>query len=110
MKRMNPFALAGLVLILPSSALVCFGLLDLTLPGILLHPILVVGGLLTAFGLNLFSIAQVATDRGPDGVAAVTLRIGLKPANLAVCLLSSLLMAFIAAYLFVENFQPRLLE
>ena len=111
MKRMNRFAVLGLLFVLPSCILVGSGLLGLNVPGMLVNPVFVLGGLLAALGLNLFSILRVGTDHGPDGaVAAVTVRIGVMPANIAIALLSTFLLACIAAYLFVENFQPRLMD
>ena len=104
----NRLALVGVVFLLPAGVLVSSGVLGLSVPSVVIHPLLVMGGLLIALLLNSVSVFRVQTERGPnDGVAAVTLRIANQRFNLAVLAMSVLLLAVIFAYLFVENFQPR---
>jgi hypothetical protein len=71
----------------------------------------VVGGLIGALGLNALSILRVRLERGVDGAAeALDLRFELAVGSLAIILFSTLLLGCIAAYVFVENFQPRVIN
>src|SRR5262249_9012488 len=98
----------GVVFLLPASVLVSSGVLGFTVPSVVIHPLLVMGGLLIALLLNSLSVLRVQTEREQnDGVSAVTLRIANQRFNLAVLAMSVLLLAMIFAYLFVENFRLR---
>jgi hypothetical protein len=71
----------------------------------------VMGGLLAAVLINLLPIIRVQLEHAQDGaLAAVTVRIGTKAINLAILAICALLLATIMAYLFIENFQPRLIQ
>lgn len=103
-------AVLGLLLVLPALILVSTGLLDLQveLPGTLIHPVLVMGSILVAFAVNAFPLFRVRP--GVDGdalVGTMSLRLRGTSLNLAAVGLSTLLLAVIVVYLFVENFQPR---
>jgi len=108
MRYSSSFAVAGFTLLLPSCVLVSSGLLGFHVAPGVIHPVAVMGGLLTALALNVLSVLQVRGEREQQGhVAAVTVRIANKGLNLAVIAMSILLLATILGYLFVENFQPR---
>jgi hypothetical protein len=108
MKNNNRLAAASLVLLVPSTILVCCSILGFNVPKVLSSPLLVMGGLLVALLTNLLTILRLQAERDPSGhLAALTLRIGLKSLNLAVIGLTSLLLGTILAYAFVENLQPR---
>ncbi|HEX8899547.1 MAG TPA: hypothetical protein VF751_12675 [Chthoniobacterales bacterium] len=93
---------------LPALALCLSSLLKFHVPLPLIHPALVIGGLLAALVLSLVPIAGVHA-RLEDGALISDLAIKLKGSlpNLGVALLSLGLLGLIALYLFVENFQPR---
>ncbi len=60
------------------------------------------------FALNALPVLRVRFDHAPGSlVGTVSLRLRGSALNLMALSLSGLLMATIAAYLFVENFQPR---
>jgi cobalamin biosynthesis protein CobD/CbiB len=103
-------ATVGFVLLLPALILVSTGLLDsdVRLPAALVHPVVVMGGLLLTFMLNAWSVARVGI-RKDDGsvVGTMSVRVRGSMMNLAAIGVSCLLVAIITAYLFVENFQPR---
>jgi len=101
-------AALGLFLTVPALTLCISGLLKFNVPLPLIHPVLVVGGLLSALLLSLFPIAA-AHARIENGALISDLSIRLKGSlpNLGVALLSLGLLGLIALYLFVENFQPR---
>jgi hypothetical protein len=111
MKHSHRSAALGLLLLLPASILISAGVLEFNVPGFVVHPVAVMGGLLGALVVNLLAIVRVRAERQQDGgIAAVTVRIGTKAANLAVVAICALLLATILGYLFVENYQPRLIE
>ena len=101
-------AILGLVLLLPALVLVSTGFLDLERPDVLVHPVLVMGGLLLAFALNALPVLRVRFGYA-DGalVGSMSLRLRGTVLNLTALSLSCLLLATITLYLFVENFQPR---
>jgi hypothetical protein len=110
MSRHPRLAALGLCLMVPALTLCIPSLLKIAvpIPSPLIHPVLVVGGLLAALILNLVPIAAVRA-RVENGALISDLSIRLKGslANLGVALLSLGLLGMIALYLFVENFQPR---
>jgi len=101
-------ALLGLLLLLPALTLVSTGLLHLERPDALVHPVLVVGGLLLAFALNALPVFRVRFGF-EDGAVVGTMALRLRGTllNLTTLTLGCLLLATVAVYLFVENFQPR---
>jgi hypothetical protein len=70
--------------------------------------VLVMGGMLLAFTLNAMSVLRirVGQDEGTL-VGTISVRGRGSAMNLTALMLSCLLFTTIAAYLFVENFQPR---
>jgi hypothetical protein len=96
------------VLLLPALVLVASGLLGFERPDALVHPTLVLGGLLLAVTLNALLVFRVRLGHEEGGVVgSVFLRVRGAVLNLTALGLSCLLLAAIAAYLVVENFQPR---
>jgi hypothetical protein len=85
MRNQKRLAAIGVFLILPALVLCLSGLLKFDVPYSLIHPALVIGGLVGALALKL---------RG-------------SLINLCVASLSLALLGVIALYVFVENFQPR---
>jgi hypothetical protein len=108
MKNSNRLAVVGLLLLAPASILISSGLLRIDVPRVLINPVTVMGGLLGALVLNLLAILRVQAERETGGgIAAFTVRIGVKASNLAVVAICALLLATVFGYAFVENFQPR---
>jgi hypothetical protein len=108
MTRQIQTALAGVVLLLPALILVTSGVLGLNAPGAVVHPALVMGGLVLACLLNALSVFRVAVrHEGDDLLATVAVRVRGTALNLMALTAVGALFAIIAAYLFVENFQPR---
>ena len=108
MKNNNRSAVIGLACLLPAALLITSGVFDFRVPGTLVHPVAVMGGLLAAVVANLSSILRVRTERGQDGgIAAFTIRIGNKAAPMTVILVCAVLLTVISGYLLVENFRPR---
>jgi len=108
MKNSKYLAIIGMVLVLPAAILVSSGIFRFSPPQTLISPFIVMAGLLSALVLNLLTTLRVGSERDQSGhVAAVTVRIGVKPLNLAIVAIGSLLSAVIFGYLIVENFQPR---
>lgn len=112
----------GLAALLPALLIVVPGLLQsllgITAPndaldyflkqyqylGLVIHPVLVLGGLLLAGMLNLPPALELHWQRQPEGLAGM---LTLKPGFLhwALVLASLLLLTVILGYAFVENFQ-----
>jgi hypothetical protein len=108
MSRDVRMALLGFVLLLPGLVLVSSGLLGLEPVGILVHPVLVMGGLLLAFALNAILLFRVRFGQEEDAlIGTVSLRLRGTALNLTALGLSCLLLATVTVYVFVENFQPR---
>jgi hypothetical protein len=107
MNNRQRFAVLGLVLVLPAFLAVASGLLQFSVPGALISPVLVLPGLVGAFLVSAIGILRVGRERElSGGLAAITIRIEARLLNLAVAALSLLLTAILAGYLFVENFHP----
>jgi hypothetical protein len=103
----------GLLLSLPALALVGGGLLQSATgrefypPEALLHPAVVLGGLLAAFALNALPTLRLAREQDAEAVV-LRLEIRRRAANLAVLALSAGLLAVLLLYGFAENFALRL--
>lgn len=110
MNRDHRVAVLGLLLLVPALLVISTGLLglDLKLPSALVHPVPLMGGLLVAFALNVLHIlrARFGYEEGAI-VGTVSFRLRGAGLNLTALGLSSVLLATIVVYLFVENFQPR---
>jgi hypothetical protein len=108
MNRDVRVAVLGFALLVPAFVLVSTGLFHLERPDALVHPILVMGGLLLALGLNALPVFRVrfAHEEGTL-LGTVSLRLRGTGLNLVALSLSCLFLATIMVYLLVENFQPR---
>ena len=95
-------ALASGILIFPALLLCLSGLLQLSASNVLIHPVLVLGGLILAIGLNMMPVLKAQMDEG--NVVSVV-RIKGRLLNLSLLGLSLLLLATIMVYGFVENFR-----
>ena len=100
--RPNRLALASGILIFPALLLCLSGLLQLSASNVLIHPVLVLGGLMLAIGLNTMPVLKAQIDNG--NVVSVV-RIKGRLLNLSLLVLSLLLLATIMAYGFIENFR-----
>jgi hypothetical protein len=108
MTRELRVALVGLVLLTPAILLVGSGVLGLERPDALVHPVLVMGGVLGAVVLNALSVLRVHVEYEQGAlVGTMSLRMRGAAINLVALGLSGLLLASIVLYLFLENFQPR---
>ena len=108
MSRDVRVAVLGLVLLLPALVLVSSGLLGLERPDALVHPVLVMGGLLLALALNALPVFRVRFGHEEGAlVGTVSLRLRGAVLNLTALSLGCFLFATLTAYLFVENFRPR---
>ena len=100
----------SLLLVLPAFVLVAGGLSGQEVPTLVVHPVLVMGGLLGALALSLLSVLQVRMDSQPDQlVTTLSLRLRGAGLNLVAFFVASALLATIAVYMFLENYQPRAL-
>jgi hypothetical protein len=108
MRNQKRLAAAGLLLTLPALAVSLSGIFKFSVPLSLIHPALVIGGLLGALALNLFPIASAHTHlENGNLVGALSIKLRGTLINLGVAFLSLALLGLIALYVFVENFQPR---
>lgn len=105
----------GFVLTIPALILVFGGILQsgFGVPQVneavnydlfIFNPIILMGGLGLAFGLNLISVMRV-TFQVQDGSLVSTIKIQGKPLNLSLVVFIALLCTTIFLYLLVENFQ-----
>lgn len=72
----------------------------------LVSPVAFLGGLLLALALNGYSIVRLGVGR-EDGAIVGTARLEMKPANVAVAVVSLLLLGTLVGYVFLENFAYR---
>ncbi len=110
MERRNMLAVIGFVGIIPALLICLSGLsgLNLNLPQILIHPLVILGGLALALAINALPITHLNAHLEDNNfVGSVTVRLKGSLMNFGVIVLSLALLATIAVYLFVENFQPR---
>jgi len=109
MNRERRFGLLGFLLLLPALILVSTGMLEVEVPGALVHPVLVMGGIALALALNALPVLRLRFAP-EEGALIGTLRLRGTGLNLGALILGGLLLAVITAYLLVENYQPRVLE
>jgi len=115
-------AIAGFILSFPALLIVSAGLLEMGLGlrqinntldelllnfpalNVIIHPVVVVGGLILSIGLNVIPVFRLRMQAQAGAlVAAITAQ--LKASNIAAALLSAFLFAAIACYAFGENFR-----
>lgn len=110
MESRSKSAVAGTVLLLPALMVVSFGLLQIhfNAHALWVHPVLVMGGLFVALLLNAGAVLRFAVARDQEGlVGTFAVRVRGGGVHLAIFTIGLVLLAALAAYLFVENFQPR---
>lgn len=108
LSKQTQTAVAGLVLLIPAITLVSFGLSGLEPPAPLVHPALVLGGILIAITLNALSVLRFRVSQDGDNLmSTVSVRVRGSVTNLIALTVGSLLVVTIATYMFVESFQPR---
>ena len=101
-------AIMGFFLLLPAFVLCLSGLLGLEPPAALIHPVLVMGGLVLAFGLNALAVLQIRFGHSEGTlVARISIRMRGTVLNLTAFALCCVLFATVTVYLFLENFRPR---
>jgi len=99
----------GGVALLPALLLVSAGLADRNLPRVLSHPVVIMGGLFIALLTSLLVATRWELRQESEGLR-ISCTIRRRVANLVVLAIGLSLLAIITAYLFLENFQPRILE
>lgn len=72
----------------------------------LISPVVFLGGLVTALALNGYSIVRFGVGREDDAIVG-TARLEMKLANVAVAVVSILLLGTLVGYVFLENFAYR---
>ena len=72
----------------------------------MVSPVVFLGGLGLALVLNTYAVLRVNLSR-EDGTIVSTVRVEMKLANIAVVVVSSLLLGTLVGYLFLENFAHR---
>jgi hypothetical protein len=108
MQNQKRLAVMGVFLIIPALAVCLSGLLKFNVPYGLIHPALVIGGLIGALAISLFSIASAHTHlENGNLVGALSIKLRGSMINLCVASVSLALLGVIALYVFLENFQPR---
>ena len=121
-KKYHNLAIVGFVLDIPGSIIVSAGLLQVGLGlrqvsdfldalfakfpalNILIHPVVVIGGLVLAIGLNMIPIFQIKLQPQQDGLVTV-ITTQWRIFNIAILALSLFLFSALLLYAFVENFQ-----
>ena len=113
MDRSNKLALAGAILVIPALLLVFGGVLQsgfgitrvndaLNFDLFLFHPVVIMGGLLLAFALNLLPVVRLSYQ---EGVIISTVTVKDRLLNVGLIGGIGLMGAIIFLYLLAENFQ-----
>lgn len=117
-KKYNWFAIFGLLTSIPALIIVGIGMLSviglgalaetfshyITPQSLILHPVLVLGGLLVSIGLNIFPIFKIRFE--PQVGALVTMiTTRFRIANMFASTVSLFLLCAILLYAFGENFR-----
>lgn len=106
LRRAGVLTAVGFIGLLPAVVLVAAGVTDRQVPSALVHPVLVLSGLVASFGASFVAVTHWETGKRPDQYR-ITCTIRKRPADLFVLVASLVLLAIIVGYLFVENYQPR---
>jgi hypothetical protein len=72
----------------------------------LISPVAFLGGLSLALAVNLYAVLRLNVAR-EDGAFVSTMRLEIKLANIAVVVVSALLLGTLVGYFFLENFAYR---
>ena len=108
MEKRSVLAFVGFVVTVPALLICLLGPLGLEPPALLSHPAVILGGLALALAMNTLPVAQInARIKDHKFVGSITIDLKGSLMNFAVIGLSLVLLATIAVYLFVENFQRR---
>ena len=99
----------GGVALLPALLLVSAGLADRNVPRFLSHPVVIMGGLFVALLTSVLVATRWELRQETEGLR-ISCTIRRRVANLVVLVIGLSLLAIITGYLFLENFQPRILE
>lgn len=108
MQRETVLTGVGAVGLVPALLLVGGGVSGLGSPPVVDTPILVMGGLFVAIVVGLVTGTRWEIRREPDAIG-FSCMVRNRVASLAVLVLAVGLLGAITIYLFLENFQPRLL-
>jgi hypothetical protein len=100
--RSSKVAVVSAIFIVPAMLLCLSPLLQLSAANVVIHPVLVLGGLALAIGLNMMRVLSAQIDKG-NIVGLV--RIKGRLLNLSVLGLSLVLLVMIMVYGFIENFR-----
>jgi hypothetical protein len=106
LRRAGILTAAGAVGLVPALILVVTGILGVRRPDVVVHPVLVMGGLAAALGSSFVAVTHWEVSYEP-GAFRVTCLIRKRTADLAILAAGAVLLAIVVGYLFMENFQPR---
>ena len=106
LRRAGILTALGVLGMLPALLLVAAGLTGQRPPHLLVHPILVLGGLAASFAASFVAVTHwELNNRSAELRFEVWIR--KRPLDLAIMFTSVGLLAIILVYSFLENYQPR---
>lgn len=98
-------AVIGVMALIPSVALIAFGVFGMVVPRMVTHPIVVLGGVALALLINVGASIRWRMEANPDGVAMeCDVRLRYRGLNRSVIIAGGSIAAVILMYLMVENF------
>jgi len=103
-KRLLRLAPLGALLVIPAVLVPASGLLGLGPSSPILHPVVVLGGLLLALVLNAMAVLRLHFQQDDAGFLG-SVRVLARWPNLAVVVITSVLAAGLLGYGFLENFR-----
>jgi hypothetical protein len=103
-KRLLWLAPLGALLSIPAVLVPAAGLLDIDPSSPILHPVVVLGGLLVALVLNAMAVLRLHFQQDDAGFLG-SVRVLARWPNLAVLVVTSVLTAGLFCYGFLENFR-----
>lgn len=106
LRRAGILTAIGIVGLIPAAILVGSGLAGLKIPRLLVHPVLVMGGLAAALAASFVAVTHWELDSNRDHLRLIC-TIRKRPVDLVVLAAGLALLGVITFYLFVENYQSR---
>jgi hypothetical protein len=117
-KNKNRFAVIGVIASIPAFIIVAIGMVNavglkdlaetfnsyLTPQSFILHPALVLGGLMLSMGLNITPVVRIRFEP-QNGILITTITTQVKLLNMAALAFSTLLLCALLLYAFGENFR-----
>ncbi len=103
-KKRNMAAFVGSFLVIPALLVPLAGVVNFGAKNLLIHPVLVMGGLFIAFTLNAAAVLRVRV-KPVEGVSVGFTMLDGRKLNASLLFVSLLMASVLTIYVFTENFR-----